>query len=338
MTIEVGCVGRDVVVVRILACHHSTLCERRDRHPSPPYLFNPALRGGPCEGFPYYSLHFSTMTSMADVPPYMLPGVPVVQPPHLEGLSDPSLSTEILPGPPSLLSVQQAAHKRDPKKPGAFVSYLPASDPGSTYSGLMGSAFNSSDAEGQRRKRARVDKGYVLFFRLVAKLIISTAVLRKYSIFVPPQPLPRRPSPAYSSQRTTNGRAQRASARKMNSGVVPASDPIIPEAPSRPPSIPPLPDSDSFPINPCSGEPSVSRATSDPTFDEPFPPQAPPPVISNGRGRPRKDKGKGKETDKHSVKVKEEPATTFSLSPDPQLALVSSWSLSYDHTPHYRVV
>jgi hypothetical protein len=114
---------------------------------------------------------------MADVPVYMSPGVPVVQPPHLEGLSDPSLSTEILPGPPSLLSVQQAAHKRDPKKPGAFVSYLPASDPGSTYSGLMGSAFSGSDAEGQRRKRARVDKGYVLSFRPVAKLIISAVVL-----------------------------------------------------------------------------------------------------------------------------------------------------------------
>jgi len=98
------------------------------------------------------------MTSMADVPVYMLPGVPVVQPPHLEGLSDPSLSTEILSGPPSLLSVQQAVHKRDPKKPGAFVSYLPASDPGSTYSGLMASTLSGSDAEGARRKRARVDK------------------------------------------------------------------------------------------------------------------------------------------------------------------------------------
>jgi hypothetical protein len=40
------------------------------------------------------------------------------------------------------------------------VSYLPASDPGSTYSGLMAStALSATDAEGQRRKRARVDKG-----------------------------------------------------------------------------------------------------------------------------------------------------------------------------------
>lgn len=219
---------------------------------------------------------------MADVPVYMLPGVPVVQPPHLEGLSDPSLSTEILPGPPSLLSVQQAAHKRDPKKPGAFVSYLPASDPGSTYSGLMAStALSTADAEGQRRKRARVDKG------------------------------------------TANGRAQRASARNLNSSAIPPPDFIVPEASSRQPSIPPLPDSDPFPINHDFDELSISRATSAPALDEPLPPQLPPPVVSNGRGRPRKDKGKGKETEKHSVKIKEEPMTTNSLSPDPSLGLLN---------------
>ncbi|KAG2752107.1 hypothetical protein P692DRAFT_20830324 [Suillus brevipes Sb2] len=228
------------------------------------------------------------MTSMADIPVYMLPGVPVVQPPHLEGLSDPSLSTEILPGPPSLLSVQQAAHKRDPKKPGAFVSYLPASDPGSTYSGLMAStALSATDAEGQRRKRARVDKG------------------------------------------TANGRAQRASARNLNSSAIPPSDLIVPEASSRQPSIPPLPDSDPFPIHHDFDELSISRATSAPALDEPLPPPLPPPVVSNGRGRPRKDKGKGKgkgkgkETEKHSVKIKEEPMATYSLSPDPSLGLLN---------------
>lgn len=97
------------------------------------------------------------------VPAYLLQGVPVLQPPHLEGLSDSSLSTEILPGPPSLLSVQQAAQKRDPKKPSAFVSYLPTSDPGSTYSGLMSAALGVSEVDGPRRKRARVDKGYASF-------------------------------------------------------------------------------------------------------------------------------------------------------------------------------
>lgn len=129
---------------------------------------------------------------------------------------------------------------------------------------------------------------------------------------------------AHPSKRTANGRAQRASARNMNSSVIPASDPIVPEVSSRQPSIPPLPESDSFAINPYSEEPSVSRATSAPAFDESFPSQALPQLVSNGRGRPRKDKGKGKETEKLSLKVKEEPTATYSLSPEPPLALVRS--------------
>lgn len=122
----------------------------------------------------------SSMTSMADsVPAYLLQGVPVLQPPHLEGLSDPALSTEILPGPPSLLSVQQAAQKRDPKKPSAFVSYLPTSDPGSTYSGLMGGALSVSDVDGPRRKRVRVDKGYVLLLLFTPlRLSLTPSLLR----------------------------------------------------------------------------------------------------------------------------------------------------------------
>ncbi|KDQ60591.1 hypothetical protein JAAARDRAFT_124356 [Jaapia argillacea MUCL 33604] len=97
------------------------------------------------------------MASTASVPAYLLPGVPVVQPPHLEG--DAALATEILPGPPSLLAIQQAAsgaHRRDPKKPS--VSYLPVSDPGTTYSGHMVASTGALEAEGPRRKRARVDK------------------------------------------------------------------------------------------------------------------------------------------------------------------------------------
>jgi hypothetical protein len=95
------------------------------------------------------------MTSVVGVPAYMLPGVPVVQPPHLEG--DPSLATEILPGPPSLATVQQAAYKR----PAASVSYLPTSDPGSTYTGWTPpgvSAIPPVAADEPRRKRARTDK------------------------------------------------------------------------------------------------------------------------------------------------------------------------------------
>lgn len=73
------------------------------------------------------------MAATTSMPAYLLPGVPVHQPSHLEG--DPALATEILPGPPSLLSVQQATQKRDPKKP--VYSYLHPTDPGSTYSGIV---------------------------------------------------------------------------------------------------------------------------------------------------------------------------------------------------------
>lgn len=100
------------------------------------------------------------MTTLANAPTYTLPGVPVVHPPHLE-TGDASLATEVLPGPPPLVSVQQSAAKRDPKKPAVLFSYLPANDPGSTYSGNMAgtSTLGALDVDGPRRKRARVDKG-----------------------------------------------------------------------------------------------------------------------------------------------------------------------------------
>ena len=101
------------------------------------------------------------MTSMVSVPAYLSPGVPVVQPPHLEG--DETYGTEILPGPPPLVSVQQSAPKRDPKKPAAVVSYLPVSDPGSTYSSLGMAGTLGALEDGPMRKRARVDdKRYMI--------------------------------------------------------------------------------------------------------------------------------------------------------------------------------
>ncbi|EAU88421.2 hypothetical protein CC1G_05187 [Coprinopsis cinerea okayama7 len=95
------------------------------------------------------------MATTAALPPYMLPGVPVHQPAHLEG--DPSLATEILPGPPSLVSAQQSAQKRDPKKPSTLYSYLPTTDPGSTYSGVMHGTLIG--LEEPSSKRPRPDKG-----------------------------------------------------------------------------------------------------------------------------------------------------------------------------------
>ncbi|CAA7267961.1 unnamed protein product [Cyclocybe aegerita] len=97
------------------------------------------------------------MATTASLPAYLLPGVAVHQPPHLEG--DASLATEILPGPPSAASVQQMTLKRDPKKPSMAYSYLPTSDPGSTYSGLMHGTLIGQDHEGPRTKRSRVDRG-----------------------------------------------------------------------------------------------------------------------------------------------------------------------------------
>ncbi|KAF8185023.1 hypothetical protein K438DRAFT_1066922 [Mycena galopus ATCC 62051] len=74
------------------------------------------------------------MAATSSMPAYLLPGVPVHQPSHLEG--DASLATEILPGPPSLLSVvQQSTQKRDLKKP--VYSYLHPTDPGTSYSGIV---------------------------------------------------------------------------------------------------------------------------------------------------------------------------------------------------------
>ncbi|KAI0362764.1 hypothetical protein OH77DRAFT_1389108 [Trametes cingulata] len=100
------------------------------------------------------------MASVQSVPAYLHPGVPVSQPPHLEG--DPSLATEILPGPPPLDSIQQVGvPRKDHKKTTVAFSYLPASDPGTTYASHFASALPvaSTDMDGTRRKRARLDKG-----------------------------------------------------------------------------------------------------------------------------------------------------------------------------------
>ncbi|KIK63801.1 hypothetical protein GYMLUDRAFT_57453 [Collybiopsis luxurians FD-317 M1] len=87
------------------------------------------------------------------IPAYLLPGVPVYQPSHLEG--DSSLATEILPGPPS--AMQNPLSKRDPRKDSAVYSYLPASDPGTTYSGAMHGTWIGQ--ESRSSKRAKMDKG-----------------------------------------------------------------------------------------------------------------------------------------------------------------------------------
>ena len=94
---------------------------------------------------------------MSSVPACLATVLPIVHPPHLEG--DPSLATEILPGPPSLDSIRQLSKKNEPRKL-TLPSYLPLSDPGTTYTSLAGGmAAMALDENGPRRKRARVDKG-----------------------------------------------------------------------------------------------------------------------------------------------------------------------------------
>ncbi|KAG6841200.1 hypothetical protein C0991_000862 [Blastosporella zonata] len=95
----------------------------------------------------------ASTTANASVPAYMLPGVPVFQPTHLEG--DSSLATEILPGPPSLVSTQQSMLKKDPKKPPTAFSYLPPADPGSTYSGIMHGTLIGHEQDATRLKRTK---------------------------------------------------------------------------------------------------------------------------------------------------------------------------------------
>ena len=103
------------------------------------------------------------MASVEAVPACLLAAPPqVVQPPHLEG--DSSLATEILPGPPSLVTIQQLGlPKKDHKKSVIIASYLPASDPGTTYgANTVSTMATLTEADGPRRKRARLDKGCVL--------------------------------------------------------------------------------------------------------------------------------------------------------------------------------
>ncbi|KAI5124014.1 hypothetical protein M0805_003846 [Coniferiporia weirii] len=94
--------------------------------------------------------------AFGSVPTCLLSVVPVLHPPHLDG--DPLHATEILPGPPSLDSIRQLPKRNDYKKPVPPLSYLPSSDPGTTYIGLAGVVLALKEG-GPRRKRSRMDGG-----------------------------------------------------------------------------------------------------------------------------------------------------------------------------------
>ncbi|KAF8226228.1 hypothetical protein L208DRAFT_1407346 [Tricholoma matsutake] len=97
------------------------------------------------------------MASTTSIPAFLLSRIPVQQPPHLEG--DASLATEILPGPPSVVSAQQSVLKRDPRKPSTAYSYLPPSDPGSTYSGIMHGTLIGHEYDASPSKRSKTTTG-----------------------------------------------------------------------------------------------------------------------------------------------------------------------------------
>lgn len=253
------------------------------------------------------------MATAASIAPYMLPGAIVQQPSHLEG--DANLATEILPGPPSIASVQQAAQKRDPKKPSTIFSYLPSDDPGSTYSGIAhGTLIGQEPQDGHRPKRPRNDKGCALCRSLFPRL--TTFFLSPVSAMVHPQNAPSLYLPlcySFVRKRTASGRAQRASARNQNGPAVavPLESTSSGEAPAQLHPVPSPMETDSLPGVP-EDEPSLSRSNSS-NFND-FHASA-----SHGRPR-RKDKGKAKEVDPIFIRVKEEPKSVVLPSPDPPLA------------------
>lgn len=231
------------------------------------------------------------MAATASLPAYMLPGVPVHQPSHLDG--DAKLATEILPGPPSLLSAQQSAQRRDPRKPSTAYSYLPPSDPGSTYSGIMHGTLIGQELDGPLTKRSRVDRGYVLEFFFPASSL--TSFPSPPHLLVLCHPLTDRPS----------SRAQRASARNQLSNP----ERIAQSEVTMTPTPPIMAEGDLSFL--AGSEQRLSRAASshemlDGTTS----------VATRGKSR-RKDKGKAREVEPLVVKVKEEPKAISLHSPEP---------------------
>ena len=266
------------------------------------------------------------MASVESIPAFMQPGVPVSQPPHLEG--DPSLATEILPGPPTLASIQQAGiPKKDHKKPTVTYSYLPATDPGTTYTAHFASSVSAApaDMDGTRRKRARLDKGCVsfpVFHSKGADMRVSTGPSFALSERCRLPSLPLRGALLHVNS-VESSRSQRASARSL-AVVAPPSDPIVPpEATAS--SSHALSDFDPAHLPLDSDDPMVSRATSFHAEDSP-----PEVAESFKRQRPKpKDKGKGKERERDPViKVKEEPGVV-SLSGETVPSLVRPHRVPY---------
>ncbi|GJJ12447.1 hypothetical protein Clacol_006689 [Clathrus columnatus] len=137
----------------------------------------------------------SSLTTSA----YLFEPIAVVQPPELE-TDDPSLATVVLPAPPPLNS-----QRRDYRRPQNIFSYLPASDPGTTYSGLMGglglTLIPPEDEGGRLRKRQRTDRNFV-----------SRSIHSSHPSVVQPQP-----QPASSTAKLQSDSLQDFPFQRMNS-------------------------------------------------------------------------------------------------------------------------
>ena len=235
------------------------------------------------------------MTSVASIPVYMLPGAPALQPPRsaLE-TGDPNLATEVLPAPPTLSSVLQASGKRDPRKPVPTMSYLPQHDPGTTYAGVLtgpiiGSLESVPEVDGPRRKRVRLDKGYVLK--------CSPSCMPKTSSFTIP-------SVTLASKQTA---ADHSGARSLSQ--------LAPRGPSRSLNTPPqgLTNADALEHMAAglletdsqtnSWDPELVSRSSSVGFPEDVPPGSKP-TRAKEKG---KGKNKEKDGDKMVTRVKEEP-------------------------------
>lgn len=236
------------------------------------------------------------MATTAGLPVYMLPGVPIRQPTHLEG--DSSLATEILPGPPSFLSAQQSAQKRDPRKPSVAYSYLPPKDPGSTYSGIMHGTLVGQEFDGPPTKRSRIDRRCVLLYFLMYTITCSLPFCCSMFLMC-----------------RVSSRAQRASARRQLSIPEPFAQSELVSTPT-PPAMAEV--DPSFTV--LDDEPRLSRTiSSHESLDVP--------ISTTLSGRPRrKDKGKAREVEPLIVKVKEEPKVISLHSPEPPIIMVNSQS------------
>ena len=267
------------------------------------------------------------MTSVEAIPACLLAAPTVTQPPHLEG--DPALATEILPGPPPLASVQQHGQpKKDHKKVPLAVSYLPTSDPGTTYGANTVSTMAAvAEVDGPRRKRARLEKGYVLAHLWHAHADLGllhipscylTVAVPNYCRSYPLPPRRRRrmrsaifdrpkpcPPPCRTALlrplRSASSRAQRASARNMSAAAPPSDPPALVEAVASSSSM--IPDADVLALQVDSDDNMKSRSNSVQLGDEGEQ------ISSMRHSAIRRDpKGKGKER-AGQVRVKEEPST-----------------------------